>query len=203
MTAILAGTVEQFGAAARTTYKQSLSSTLGVPSNAIELIVTAASVSVEARITPTTAVTASALMSSLTAAVQTAATVSGATVQSISSPASVVVTRSAPPPPPPSPQSPVASAPLPLVSEGNGTALTRDGEDDSSARTTAVIIVIVSVVLILGIVGGLVISSRKNASRPLFNSVVATTVQAEVQVSSIPLQATHGWVVDKEDVEKI
>ena len=65
------------------------------------------------------------------------------------------------------------------------------------------IIVIVSVVLILGIVGGLVISSRKNASRPLFNSVVATTVQAEVQVSSIPLQATHGWVVDKEDVEKI
>ena len=62
------------------------------------------------------------------------------------------------------------------------------------------IIVIVSVVLILGIVGGLVISSRKNTSKPLFNSVVATTVQAEVQVSSM---ATHGWVVDKEDAEKV
>jgi hypothetical protein len=180
VTAILAGSVETFSTAARTTYKQSLASTLGVPSSAIELIVTAASISVEAQIIPTGAVTASALVSSLSAAVQTAAAASGATVQSISSPLSIVVTR-APPPPPPT--SPTVSPSAPLE-EGTGAALKKDSGAAPSEDTTAtIVVVVISIVVILSLIGGLLIHSRLNAAKAT-TSVVTIPVAAEIQVTS-------------------
>ena len=180
MTAILAGSVETFSTAARTTYKQSLASTLGVPSSAIELIVTAASISVEAQIIPTGAVTASARVSSLSAALQTAAVASGATVQSISSPLSIVVTR-APPPPPPT--SPTVSPSAPLE-EGTGAALKKDSGAAPSEDTTAtIVVVVISIVVILSLIGGLLIHSRLNAAKAT-TSVVTIPVAAEIQVTS-------------------
>ena len=123
ITATMGGTVESFNAVADV-YKAALAELLAIQLEYIELIVSAASVNVEARITPPPSLSVGAVAAELDGATQAAARTAGLQVEAITPPSvRLIVVHAGPRPSPPPPLDSTGSSALSGGDQGPSSAM--------------------------------------------------------------------------------